>query len=125
MSFFKYALIGVGLSVAVAGCGNQSSSSMSSNSSGSSTSSKTANQVVLSNGAFHPSKITITVGKTLTFIFDGMGRDHLDIVHQGHVIAHSPDLKKGGHWKYTFHAAGSFTIEPQTMTYIHGMIAVH
>ncbi|WP_028963699.1 cupredoxin domain-containing protein [Sulfobacillus thermosulfidooxidans] len=132
MAHIRYLLPALALSVIIAGCGAQASSSqaMSSSSSSSSMPSPSSTQgastqVVLSNGKFHPSHIHIAQGQTLTFVFDGMGQDHLDLLHQGHLVARSPDLNQGGKWEYTFKTSGTFIIEPETMTYIHGTISVH
>lgn len=80
--------------------------------------------MTLANGVFSPTKLTIPTGKSLTLVFNGMGSDHLEIVQNGHVVAHSPLLNKGGTWHYTFQSKGTFTVEPQTMTYIHGTVTV-
>ncbi|WP_053960738.1 cupredoxin domain-containing protein [Sulfobacillus thermosulfidooxidans] len=128
MAHIRYLLPVMVLSVIIAGCGTQSSSSQAMSSSSPMTSSSSAaksGQVVLSNGHFHPAHIQIAKGQTLTFVFDGMGQDHLDLLNQGHLVARSPDLNQGGKWQYTFKTSGTYTIEPETMTYIHGTISVH
>ncbi|MDA8194422.1 MAG: hypothetical protein M0Z53_10545 [Thermaerobacter sp.] len=123
MNLSKSLLLGVGLSLAIAGCGTQGSSMSSSSSS--SAAPAAPGKVVLSNGKFQPAATTLSTGQQLTFVFDGMGSDHLDVLSGGKVIAHSPLLNQGGTWKYTFNSQGTYTVEPQTMTYIHATITVN
>lgn len=141
----KTLLIASVLVATVAGCGTQSASApsstsssapmtsstpmtssapMSSSASAQSVSSTSTPQVVLANGQFQPATVTVSPGQSVTFVFNGMGSDYIDLISGGHLVAHSPLLNKGGTWTYAFEASGTYTVEPQTMTYIHGTVTV-
>lgn len=121
------------------GSGSQTAMSNSSSSMSGSTSSSTAasgssamgsatapqvakDQVVLANGAFTPASLTVAGGTKITFVFDGMGTDH--ILFTAPQPLRSPALTHGQSWSYTFTQAGTYRYEAQAMPYIKGRITV-
>lgn len=114
-------IIGAAIPLLAAGCGSQPMSSSPTTTTATAT---VSNKMVLANGQFTPASVTIAAGKKVTFVFDGMGSDHIEILNNGHRVAQSPLLGHGASWSYVFNAQGQYTAEPQTMTYIHAVIKV-
>lgn len=111
--------VGVALPLLIAGCGTQSSAPMSST-----PTAAVQGKMVLANGKFAPTSAKLSSGQKLTFVFDGMGSDHIEVFTNGHKVAQSPRLNHGGAWTYAFKSAGQYTAEPEAMTYIHASISV-
>ena len=111
--------VGVALPLLIAGCGAQSSPPMSST-----PIAAVQRKMVLANGKFAPTSAKISSGQKLTFVFDGMGSDHIEIFTNGHKVAQSPLLNHGGAWTYAFKNPGLYIVEPEAMTYIHASISV-
>ncbi|WP_430333721.1 cupredoxin domain-containing protein [Rhodococcus sp. ACT016] len=110
-------IAGIALAASISGCSTEAEKDASADPA-------SALTVTVSNMTYSPSSITISVGQTVTWVFDDRGTPH-DVVGVGDAksVLRSP-LLMSGTWEFTFTAPGTYDYTCSLHPDMHGVVVV-